>query len=150
MARWYLLLAAIAALSVALVTPVLLSRMGSDTGPAARSDPVRGLPPYWTVSRGDSYTAIARKTGLTVEDLVTFNPYTDPDTIVPGQKLKLRLHVPPPRPRPKGPVWITVRSGDTFDSVAAKTGHSAEQLQRRNPRLHATTLQPGDRMRLRR
>ncbi len=148
MGRWFLLVAALAAVSVAVLTPVLLSGIGPAATPA-RGAPIAGLPPYWTVHEGDSYGVIAHETGLTVDDLEAFNPLVNPNAIVPGQTLKLRLHVPAPPRRPKGPVWATVHSGDTFDSIARRTHHSVEQLQRLNPKLHVATLQPGARMRLR-
>jgi LysM repeat protein len=43
-----------------------------------------------------------------------------------------------------------VRRGQSFSSIAAKTGHSISALQRLNPHLKATALQPGQRMKLRR
>lgn len=107
------------------------------------------LPVYWTVKRGDTYDRIARKTGLSVGELETFNPYIDPSTIQPGQRLKLRAKVPKPKPKPLGPKYVTVRSGDSYGSIAAKTGKDITRLQRLNPKLKATALQPGDRVRLR-
>ena len=145
----YVIPAVIAALVVAVIIAVVVSLTGSGSQPVAATA-TRNLPPYWTVHNGDSYTKIARKTGLTVDQLETFNPYTNPSTIRPGQKLKLRLHVPAPKPKPKGPMFHTVRTGESFGSVAAKTHHDITNLQRLNPKLKATQLQPGDRMRLRR
>jgi LysM repeat protein len=141
--------AIIAALVVAIVIAVVLSLSGSSSDPVAATT-TRHLPPFWTVHTGESYTEIARRTGLTVDQLETFNPYTDPATIRPGQKLKLRLHVPPPKPKPKGPLFHTVRTGESFGSIAAKTHHNINALIRLNPKLKPTQLQPGDRMRLRR
>jgi LysM repeat protein len=145
----YVLPAGLGALVVAMLVAIAASLGGSDAAPAG--DAVsRRLPPYWTVHRGESYSVIAEKTGLSVEQLETFNPYTNPQTIRPGQRLKLRLHPPPPRPKPKGPMFWTVRTGQSFGSISAKTGHSIDRLRRLNPRLKPTMLQPGDRIRLRR
>jgi LysM repeat protein len=145
----YVLPAAIAALVVAVIVAVVVSLGGSGSAPVAATA-TKHLPPFWTVHSGESYTEIASKTGLTVDELETFNPYTNPSAIRPGQKLKLRLHVPPPKPKPKGPMFHTVRTGETFASIAAKTHHDITALQRLNPKLKASQLQPGDRMRLRR
>jgi LysM repeat protein len=60
------------------------------------------------------------------------------------------LSVPLPPPKPLGPRYWTVRSGQSFGSIAARTGHDIGSLQRLNPRLKATALQPGSRVRLRR
>jgi LysM repeat protein len=144
----YVIPAVLAALVVALIVAVVVSFSGSSDGPRADAA-ARHLPPYWTVHSGDSYSVIADKTGLTVDQLETFNPYTNPATIVPGQRLKLRLHVPKPKPKPKGPRFHTVRSGESFGSIAVKTHHNITALQRLNPKLKAAELQPGTRMRLR-
>ena len=145
----YVIPAILAALFVAIIVAVLLSLGGSGTPPVAAGATAK-LPPYWTVHSGDSYVSIARKTGLTVDQLETFNPYTNPSAITPGQRLKLRLHVPKPKPKPKGPRFHTVRTGESFGSIAAKTHHNIDTLQRLNPKLRPTELQPGARIRLRR
>lgn len=148
----YLLLAGLALLFCTIVLVTISSlRAGDESAGAAgeRQARLRDLPVYWTVRRGDTYVRIAQRTGLTVDELQTFNPYVDPATIRPGQRLKLRMKVPPPKPEPLGPRWVTVRTGDSFGSVAAKTGKSITRLQQLNPKLKPTKLQPGDRMRLR-
>jgi LysM repeat protein len=124
---------------------------GSGNGSAdAATAPDRKLPVYWTVKAGDTYTRIARKTGLTIDDLETFNPTTNPSTIAPGQRIKLRLHVPKAKPKPRGPKFATVRKGESFGAIAARTGHNINWLLSINKRLKPETLQPGDRVRLRR
>jgi LysM repeat protein len=145
----YVLPAGVAALVIAMLVAIITTLGGS--GPSADAgDATRRLPPYWTVHRGESYSVIAEKTGLSVDQLETFNPYTNPQTIRPGQRLKLTLHPPPPKPKPKGPMFWTVRTGQSFGYISAKTGHSVYRLRKLNPRLKPTTLQPGDRVRLRR
>jgi LysM repeat protein len=42
-----------------------------------------------------------------------------------------------------------VRPGESFGSIAAKTGINLAKLEQLNPRLKPTTLQPGDRVKLR-
>jgi LysM repeat protein len=44
----------------------------------------------YTVKPGDVLSAIAAKTGLTVEELQRLNPNVDAQTLQPGDKLKLR------------------------------------------------------------
>ena len=63
---------------------------------------------------------------------------------------KLSLHPPLPRPKPPPPRSWTVRQGESFGSIAAKTGINLAKLEQLNPGLKPTTLQPGDRIRLRR
>jgi LysM repeat protein len=141
----YLVPAALAALLAAVMVVIVSSGGGPETASSpAISHPatVRKLPPYWTVRRGDTYSQIALKTGLTIGQLEAFNPHTGPFSLVPGQRLNLR-QPPPPRPRPPAPRFWTVRRGDSFGLIAAKTGISIDTLEQLNPRLKPTTLQPG-------
>jgi len=134
------------------VVVIAVRSLGADGTSAADPAPAattRRLPVYWTVHSGDSYVAIAEKTGLSVADLETFNPYVDPSAIVPGQRLKLRAKVPAPKTRALGPKYYTLRAGDSYGSVAAKTGRDITKLMQLNPKLKPTKLQPGDRLRLR-
>jgi LysM repeat protein len=146
----YVIPAILGLLVTALIVAVAISLGGGDSAAPVAANPGKpGLKPYYTVRAGDSYTRIAHRTGLTIDQLETFNPYTNPATITPGQKLKLRLHPPLPKPRPRGPRFHTVHTGETFASIAGKTRHSVVNLQRLNPKLNPAALQPGDRMRLR-
>ena len=94
---------------------------------------------------------IAAKTGVSVARLQAFNPDVDPLSLVPGQRVKLWLHPPKPTPTPVplGPLYWTVRPGQSFGSIAAKTGINMLTLEQLNPRLRPATLWPGDRLRLR-
>jgi len=131
------------------VVAVAVAATSSDPSPVARHAS-RSLPPYWTVRPGQSYAEIAAKTGLTIDQLESFNPYQDPAALTPGRRIKLRLHVPPPPPKRRGPRFWIVRRGQTFASIAARTHHDTYALQRLNPRVSAAALQPGKRIRLRR
>jgi LysM repeat protein len=151
-ARWLVpvvLVAALVAVSVMIASSLGRSDAAPDATRAA-AEAARKLPPYWIVRAGQTYAQIAQRTGLTIEQLETFNPYTDPTSLVPGQRIKLRLHAPPPPPKRLGPRYWTVRTGESFGSIAARTGHRIATLQRLNTRLKPTELQPGDRIRLRR
>ncbi|CAN5248128.1 hypothetical protein BH20ACT16_BH20ACT16_05730 [soil metagenome] len=153
--RRYVAYAIFLGLAILFVTivMVIVTSVGGDDEPAdasaERQAPRSGLPVYWTVRRGDTYIRIAQKTGLSVDDLETFNRNVDPSAIQPGQRLKLRAKVPPPKPKPLGPKTVVVRTGDSFGSIAAKTGKSITRLQRLNPKLKPAELQPGARVRLR-
>jgi LysM repeat protein len=138
---------------VAAVIAVAVTIPGRSSHPrgASTAQKVRRLPPYWTVRPGDTFSLISTKTGLTIAQLQAFNPDTDPGSIVPGQRLKLWAHYPQPRPKPPGPMFWTVRPGDSFGSIAAKTKINIVKLEELNPQLRPPTiLQPGDRIRLRR
>ena len=148
----YLVVIGLVVLLLAIVVVAATTLTGAESASSAeqaRAQRLSKLPVYWKVHTGDSYDRIARKTGLTVAELERFNPRVDPATIRPGQRLKLRLKVPKAKPRPLGPRTHTVRSGETFASIARKTRHSTTRLQELNPKLKVTALQPGDRVRLR-
>jgi LysM repeat protein len=137
-------------LAMIAVTVLSLGGAGSDAAAERSGDrATRPLAAYWTVRRGDSYASIAQRTGLTIDELETFNRYVNPSAIVPGQRLKLRLHPPRPKPRPLGPRTYRVRAGDSFAAIARRFHHSVARLQQRNPKLPAADLRPGDRVRLR-
>jgi LysM repeat protein len=140
-------IAVFAVIGIALVSTLGGSGNGSADAATALN---RKLPVYWTVKAGDTYSRIAQKTGLTLDDLETFNPNTNPTTIAPGQRIKLRLHVPKAPPKPLGPKFAKVRKGESFGAIAARTGHNINWLLQINKRLKPETLQPGDRVRLRR
>ncbi len=136
----------------AVIGIALVSTLGGSGNVAAdaATAPDRNLPVYWTVKAGDTYTRIAQKTGLTLDQLETFNPDTNPTTIAPGQRIKLRLKVPKAARKPLGPRFATVGKGESFGAIAARTGHDINWLLQLNKRLKPETLQPGDRVRLRR
>ena len=94
---------------------------------------------------------VAAKTGVSVAQLQAFSPDVDPLALVPGQRLKLWLHPPKPGPMPVplGPLYWTVRAGQSFGSIAADTGINIVTLEQLNPRLKPTTLWPGEQVRLR-
>jgi LysM repeat protein len=122
----------------------------TNSGKAVRK-PVRKLPPYWTVHPGENLTTIARKTGLSVTTLEGYNPAIDPQSLVPGERLNLWQHPPThhAKPKPLGPRVWTVRPGESYGSIAAKTRIGIVKLENLNPQLKPSALQPGDRVRLR-
>jgi LysM repeat protein len=143
------------AVAAAAVIAVVLSapdQFGHGRGGARASHAaVRRPPPYWIVQPGDTLMGIAARTGVSVAQLEAFNPDVDPLGLVPGQRLKLWLHPPKPSPAPVplGPLYWTVGPGESFGSIAAKTGINILTLEQLNPGLKSTTFWPGDRVRLR-
>ena len=142
-------LATVVAATIVVVVNPLFSSAGRSGRARTSHSAVRHLPPYWTVHPGETLTTISAKTGLSVAQLEAFNPNIDPVALVPGQRLNLWRHPPRPRPKPLGPRFWTVRSGDSFGLIAAKTRINIVKLEQLNPRLKPATLQPGDRVQLR-
>lgn len=148
-----LLLLGVAAAIVLIVRspPAFLRTTGA--GPqATRATVHRRLPPYWTVRAGNSFAVIAAKTGLTMDQLQAYNPNVDPLALTPGQRLNLWQHPPQPHKTKQklGPMFWTVRPGQSFGSIAAATKISIVTLEELNPNLKPASVQPGNQVRLRR
>jgi LysM repeat protein len=96
------LLAPLALVAFALMLVIVISSAGggggsksSTTTKATRTTATRARPPAkprtYVVQSGDtSLDSIARKNGLTTDRLLQLNPALDPQTLVPGQRIKLR------------------------------------------------------------
>jgi LysM repeat protein len=66
----------------------------SGSGPAATPTPKgkgeRKGPRRYRVKTGDTPSSIAEKTGVPLEEILRLNPDLDPQTLAPGQRIKLR------------------------------------------------------------
>jgi len=66
----------------------------SGNRPAASPTPEgkqeRKGPRRYRVKAGDTPTSIADKTGVPLEEILRLNPDLDPQTLAPGQRIKLR------------------------------------------------------------
>jgi len=70
----------------------------TETRPAAteegadgeEQEPERKGPRRYTVKPGDTPSSIAEETGVALEDILRLNPDLDPQTLSPGQRIKLR------------------------------------------------------------
>jgi LysM repeat protein len=147
--------ALLAGAAVAVVV-VILNAPGSSgthakTGASAHAG-VHHLRPFWKVRTGDTLAQIAVHTGLTINRLEALNPNVDPNALQPGERLNLWSHPPAPHKpgrKPLGPKYWIVAPGQSFGSIAADTGIDIFTLEQLNPRLRSTTLQPGERVKLR-
>lgn len=120
----------------------------SGTAPA-RTAPQRDLPATWEVKDGDTYIEISNETGLTIDELETLNPRTDPSALVPGERIKLRELTAAEREKKLGPKIYKVKPGDSFGSISVETDRTIARLRELNPKLSPEKLQPGDEVRLR-
>lgn len=147
---WYLVPVACIVMVLAVGGIAVSALSGGESPDASAAEAANArLPPYWTVKADQTYTDIARATGLSVDQLEAFNPRTNPATIRPGQRIKLRENVPAEASKPLGPTFWNVRPGQSFGSIAAATGTPIDRLIALNKRLKPEELKPGDRVRLR-
>ncbi len=121
------------------------------TTPSAMAVATRSLPAYWTVHPGDTFTTIATQNHLSVDQLQQLNPAQDPTNLIPGRRLRLRVREPgrPIAARRVVPALWTVARGDTYSSIAAKTGVALGDIAQFNPKVNPNLLVPGRRLRLR-
>ncbi len=63
---------------------------GAQEGEESGGDSERKGPRRYTVRAGDTPSAIAERTGVPLETILELNPDLDPQTLSPGQRLKLR------------------------------------------------------------
>jgi LysM repeat protein len=106
------------------------------------------------VRAGDTLAQISARTGVSVGRLEAYNPGADPQALAIGERLRLRVHPTPPRvrpakPKPPGPLFWTVRPGESYGSIADATGINLSRLEHLNPRLPPSKVQPGDQIQLR-
>lgn len=84
----------------------------------------------YIVAKGDSLWLIARKFGVTLEDLVKANPQIkDANKIYPGN----RVHIP--LPMQNGKPYYTVQPGDTMWLIAKKFSLPLDMLLKANPQI---------------
>ncbi|MCB1051315.1 MAG: LysM peptidoglycan-binding domain-containing protein [Acidobacteria bacterium] len=108
----------------------------------------------WTrykVRRGDTFSAIAKRNGVSVSSLQQANPGISPKRLQIGQMLVLPIKggAGPSIPLGLSEDFYTVRSGDTLSQIAQKVGVSVRQLQAWNPSIRPEKLRPGQRIRVR-
>ncbi|MEM6788517.1 MAG: LysM peptidoglycan-binding domain-containing protein [Myxococcota bacterium] len=94
--------------------------------------PVAAGPDHYTVRRGDTLTAIAKRFSVRVKDLRTWNGLRR-DHLKVGQVLDLK-----PQDR-----MYRVRRGDTLGKIARREGTTVAQLEALNPGLTAKNLRAG-------
>lgn len=92
---------------------------------------------YWyTVRSGDSWSNLSARTGISIGALKAANPaHIHPNYwLYVGHTLWIPCGAPPPPPPPPpGGYWYTVRAGDSWSNLSARTGISISALQSANP-----------------
>ncbi len=129
----------------------------TETTPITPAD----APDIYTIRPGDTFSSIARRHDMSVEDLMAANPDTDAKTLRPGQKIKLGIpqdaatgstggtandrpaeaeETTPPADKP-AIVTMTVDAEMTYGEFAAKHGTDIARLNELNGLdLDASTL----------
>lgn len=138
------------------------NRLKQISGSATRTAPAMGhnsaanrktisSPTYGMVRSGDTLSKLAKRHGTTTKELVKLNNLANPSLIRPGQKIRLPDPQAASAPsatshtaaRSTATGTHTVKTGDTFYSIARRYGLSPHALQAANPSAKAESLRPG-------
>ncbi|MCD9027774.1 LysM peptidoglycan-binding domain-containing protein [Luteimonas sp. BDR2-5] len=102
----------------------------SDPRQAGQADTAARSGGSYSVERGDTLSAIARRNGTDVQSLLALNPQVrNPDVLYPGDALAL-----PARDS------VSVRSGDTLSGIATANGTTVQALLAANPGIRNPDL----------
>ena len=71
-------------------TPNQTSPTRPNSTPSGKSKRERKGPRRYTVKSGDTPSSIADKTGIPLEQILRLNPDLDPQTLSPGERIRLR------------------------------------------------------------
>lgn len=124
----------------------------SDGGEQPEPDPKPEPDPSvvtYTVQSGDSMSGIAKKVGVSLDELVKANPQiSNPNIIYAGQVLVIpgkdsggSTPTPPPQPQTQK---YTVKSNDTLSGIAKIYGVSLDALIKANPQIkNPNVIYPG-------
>ena len=105
------------------------------------------------VAKGETFGGIARKFGLTQDDLERANPKVDPANPKAGAKLVIPATVnvtekaapDPGKPKPSGATH-TVTENDTYYTIARKFGVTEGAIAAANPDVNPGRLRPGSKL----
>lgn len=94
----------------------------------------------YTVQKGDTLSAIAKRFGTTVAKLVKDNNIKNPNLIHPGQKLNVSG---------SAVKHYTVKRGDNLSVIAKNHGISLDQIKKLNPQIkNYNLIHPGQKIRV--
>lgn len=91
----------------------------------------------YVVRQGDTLSEIAAELGIAYDDLLSANPGLAPNSIQPGQQLRL------PSAATSGSSRYEVRSGDNLTVIAERFGTTIDRLLELNPAIDRDDLQIG-------
>ena len=120
--------------------------------------PASTEPTSYTVQAGDNPFVIAKKHGITMEELIQYNKIKDPKRlqigtelkIPPGAGIKPAEEAPPPPPEPEDPTFTyhTVRAGESPNAIAKKYHVAEWDLMKLNAIEDPSKLQIGARLKI--
>ena len=95
----------------------------------------------YTIRAGDTFYQLSRRFNVSLDDLLAANPGVDPNRLQVGQVICIPGMAPPPKECPG--ILYTIRSGDTFYSLAQRYGVTVDLIIQYNPGIDPMRLQVG-------
>lgn len=104
----------------------------------------------YTVQSGDTLSAIARRYGTTVQELVDINNIQNPNLIYPGEKLRILTNSTTQgnEERGTGSITYTVKRGNTLSQIARAYHVSVEHIVELNDIENPNLIYPGEKLRI--
>lgn len=99
----------------------------------------------YTVQAGDTLSAIARRFGVSINELVQLNRLSDPGLLRVGQELVIPGQAPAVTPTVEGYVHV-VRAGETLYGISRQYGVPLDQLAAVNQITNPATIRVGQRL----
>ena len=104
----------------------------------------------YTVQRGDTLWAIARRYGTTVGEIAEINNISNPNLIYPGQELRITTNssIEGEETRGTGDIIYTVQRGDTLSKIAREYNVTVAHIVELNDIINPNLIYPGEKLRI--
>ena len=119
------------------------------------SNPVLAQATVHVVARGENLSTIARRYGLTLQEVAAYNGINNPNLVYVGQQLQIpgtgmapQTLAPAANALPAGDGYYTVARGDTLSQIAKNHGMTTGDLMRLNGLANANIVWVGQRLRV--
>ena len=129
---------------------IFLDETSEISNNSGNTTPVNTESVEYTVQSGDTLSAIARRYGTTVQELVEINNIQNPDLIYPGEKLRILTNssIPGNEERGTGDIIYTVQRGNTLSQIARAYNVSVEHIVELNDIENPNLIYPGQKLRI--
>ena len=104
----------------------------------------------YTVQKGDTLWAIARRYGTTIDEIVNINNVANPNLIYPGETLRIPTNssIEGEETRGTGDIIYTIQRGDTLSKIARAYNVSVSHIVELNDISNPNLIYPGEKIRI--
>ena len=130
-------------------TPNILLGENSECPNVEEPEPNTGENIYYTVKRGDNLWNIAKRYGMTVQDIAEINGISNPNLIYPGQVLKIIINNSNGNETSEmGHIIYIVKRGDNLWNIARRYGTTVQNIVEINRINNPNLIYPGQKIRI--